>query len=119
MARQEMLDRFGMAAYNDGYRVYTTVDSELQQVARSALVRGLKTYDARHGFRGPERQLAPAVAGEDATGQWLQVLAETAVIADLQPAIVTSIAQDRVQLLLADGESDELLWENAQREATP
>jgi penicillin-binding protein 1A len=119
MARQEMLDRYGMAAYNDGYRVYTTVDSELQQVARSALVRGLKTYDARHGFRGPERQLAPAVAGEDATGQWLQVLAETAVIADLQPAIVTSIAQDRVQLLLADGESDELLWENAQREATP
>ena len=33
MARQEMLDRYGMAAYNDGYHVYTTIDSELQQVA--------------------------------------------------------------------------------------
>jgi penicillin-binding protein 1A len=119
MARQEMLDRYGMAAYNDGFRVYTTIDSELQQVARTALIQGLKTYDARHGYRGPERQLEPALEGEDATEQWLQVLAETAVIADLLPAVVTAIGDDRIELLLPDGERDELLWENAEREATP
>ena len=34
MARQEMLDRYGIAAYSDGYHVYTTISSALQQTAR-------------------------------------------------------------------------------------
>ena len=50
-----MLDRYGMAAYNDGYQVYTTINSELQQVARTAVLNGLITYDERHGYRGPSR----------------------------------------------------------------
>ena len=59
MVRQEMLDRYGMAAYNDGFHVYTTINSRLQEVAREAVINGLLTYDDRHGYRGPERQLAP------------------------------------------------------------
>ena len=58
MVRQEMVDRFGNAA-NDGYVVYTTVDSKMQQAAHDALLKGLRTYDWRHGWRGPER-LHPA-----------------------------------------------------------
>jgi penicillin-binding protein 1A len=119
MARQEMLDRYGMAAYNDGYHVYTTIDSELQQVARRALIDGLKKYDSRHGYRGPERQLAPATEGEDTTDQWLDILAETAVIADLKPAIITAVGEDSVDLLLAGGQRDQLLWENGIRQASP
>ena len=117
MARQEMLDRFGMAAYNDGFHVYTTIDSSLQQVAREALIRGLRTYDARHGYRGPERQLPPASADADNTLRWAEVLRETPVIAGLQPAIVTAVDADSVSLLLADGESDQLLWENGIQQA--
>ena len=60
MVRQEMVERFGNAAYNDGYVVYTTVESKLQQAAHDALLKGLRTYDWRHGWRGPERRLAPA-----------------------------------------------------------
>ena len=56
MVRREMIKRFGNAAYNDGYVVYTTVDSQQQQAARNALLAGLRTYDWRHGWRGPERQ---------------------------------------------------------------
>lgn len=59
MARRRMLQRFGIKAYTAGYNVYTTIDSRLQQVAQQAVVDGLVTYDKRHGYRGPERQLPP------------------------------------------------------------
>ena len=48
MVRQEMVERFGNAAYNDGYVVYTTVESTLQQAAHDALLKGLRTYDWRN-----------------------------------------------------------------------
>jgi penicillin-binding protein 1A len=119
MARQEMLDRYGMAAYNDGYHVYTTIDSELQQVARQALIGGLKTYDGRHGYRGPERKLPLTGEAEEARSHWLSVLAETPVIADLEPAVVTLVDVDKVDLLLADGKTHQLLWENGIQQAAP
>jgi len=119
MARQRMLQRYGMAAYNDGYHVYTTVSSHLQQVARKALIEGLVTYDGRHGYRGPEQRF-PAPEGEpDATGYWLESLADIATIAWQTPAIVTQILEDRVALLFADGSDGELLWENGLASAKP
>ncbi len=57
MARAEMIQRFGKAAYTDGYQVITTVDSELQRAASRALRKALLQYDRRHGFRGPVAQL--------------------------------------------------------------
>ena len=36
MARQEMLQRYGMDAYTNGYHVYTTIDSSLQRIADQA-----------------------------------------------------------------------------------
>ena len=119
MARQEMLQRYGMAAYNDGFDVYTTINSELQQVARQAVIDGLITYDKRHGYRGPERQLPPIAVDGGSRQLWLETLAETAVIAELVPAIVTGVGQDMATLLLADGSDQELWWENGIRQASP
>jgi penicillin-binding protein 1A len=119
MARQEMLDRYGMAAYTDGYHVYTTISSHLQPVARRAVIDGLITYDRRHGYRGPERSMPPEGEGAAEISQWLEALRETAVIADLQPAVVTAVTEDRFSLLLADGSEGELLWENGPSEAAP
>lgn len=56
MARQYAVERYGDAAYTGGYRVYTTIDSELQPAARQALGNGLIAYDLRHGWRGPEQR---------------------------------------------------------------
>jgi penicillin-binding protein 1A len=117
MARQQMLQRYGMAAYNDGFHVYTTINSDLQQVARLAVIDGLTTYDKRHGYRGPERQLAQT--GSDNTQLWVDTLAETAVIAGLLPAVVTAVEQDKVILLLPNGSQQELWWENGLRQAVP
>lgn len=114
MARQQMLQRYGMAAYNDGYHVYTTVSSKLQQVAQKALIDGLITYDLRHGYRGPERHFSPPDGDEggDRTDFYLEALSDIAVIAGQRPAIVTGIHEASVSLIFADGSSGELLWEN-------
>ena len=121
MVRQEMLDRYGVAAYNDGYQVYTTIDTELQKVAREAVVNGLLTYDDRHGYRGPERKL-PTGEGEGGKAplqDWLDVLAQTGVIANLLPAVVTEVAEEQVSIVFADGSRATVLWENGIKQASP
>ena len=55
MARLEVRQRFGAAAENAGYKVYTTIDGRLQAAANRALRIGLIEYDRRHGWRGAGR----------------------------------------------------------------
>jgi penicillin-binding protein 1A len=119
MVRQEMLDRYGTAAYNDGYQVYTTIDGRLQQLARRAVIDGLLAYDDRHGYRGPERKLPPVEEDSNPQEKWLAALAQTPVIADLLPAVVTGVAQEQVEILLADGSSAVVLWDNGLRQTAP
>jgi penicillin-binding protein 1A len=121
MVRQQMLDRYGMAAYNDGYQVYTTIDSTLQQVARKAVINGLLAYDDRHGYRGPERSLPPTDSSADPRVQWLEVLSQTPVIADLEPAVVTAVdtTENQVSILLADGSESYVAWDNGIYRASP
>lgn len=120
MARQEMLERYGMAAYNDGFHVYTTISSHLQQLAQQAVIDGLVTYDKRHGFRGAERQLPPADPNSpdfEADG-WIDALAEMPVIAGLTPAIVTDIYDDGIRFAHKNGSEHDLYWENGLRQAS-
>ncbi|TNF06389.1 MAG: penicillin-binding protein 1A [Gammaproteobacteria bacterium] len=103
MARLEILDMVGTAAYTDGYRVYTTVDSKLQQTAQKAVQTGLIAYDSRHGYRGPEkRQLK-----ED---QWKSVLKETPTLGGLIPAVVVEAKDKSLLVQLSDQEQVEILW---------
>ncbi|MEC9265908.1 MAG: penicillin-binding protein 1A [Pseudomonadota bacterium] len=52
--RRELDDRFGESGlYKGGLSVRTTLDPNLQEIARSALRDGLIAYDRRHGYRGP------------------------------------------------------------------
>ena len=52
--RRFMINEYGLDAYKEGLKVYTTIDSKLQNLAVTALKKGLETYDKRHGFRVPE-----------------------------------------------------------------
>jgi len=116
MARHRMLERYGLSAYTAGYSVYTTLDSRLQAVAREAVIEGLVTYDRRHGYRGPERRLLePPAAGSDTElpiDEWLAVLADTPVLMDMHPAIVTAVDEDGADLLLTGGETARLPFAN-------
>jgi len=58
MVRAEMVRRYGLEAYTDGYKVVTTINAKLQSIANDALRAALLEYDRRHGYRGPiERQI--------------------------------------------------------------
>jgi len=46
--------------YNDGLRVYTTVNIDMQAEARKAVKRGLREFTKRHSYRGPLQQLPQA-----------------------------------------------------------
>ena len=37
IARQAMIDRYGLSVYKDGFSVYTTIDSRLQEIAEKAV----------------------------------------------------------------------------------
>ena len=51
MVRQEVINRYGLRAYKEGWEVYTTIDSNSQRIAYSSLLDELFTYDKRHGWR--------------------------------------------------------------------
>jgi 1A family penicillin-binding protein len=54
--RRELVERFGFQrVYQGGLRVYTTIDSELQQAAEVMLEDGLKDIEKRSGFKHPKR----------------------------------------------------------------
>src|SRR5262249_7282598 len=43
--------------YENGLAVRTTLDASLQEMANKALEHGLRTYDKRHGWRKPTRNV--------------------------------------------------------------
>ncbi|WP_170799319.1 penicillin-binding protein 1A [Stutzerimonas stutzeri] len=107
MARAEMVGRFGSAAYTDGFRVYTTVSSERQIAANNALNSGLIEYDQRHGYRGPEANLANAPCDT-----WLQELAKYRSLSGLQPAAVTQVETSGILVITRDGQEHTVSWDS-------
>ena len=109
MARAEMVGRYGSEAYTEGFRVTTTVPSNLQEIANSAVHEGLITYDQRHGYRGPESRLPGKTLSA-----WTTELGKQRTISGLEPAIVTQVKKDGVQVLTRTGEAhvawDSMKW---------
>ena len=52
--RRFMIQQYGLGAYREGYEVYTSINSSMQNAANSSIAKGLEEYDRRHGFRKPE-----------------------------------------------------------------
>ena len=100
MVRAEMIDRFGDAAYTDGYTVYTTVNSELQEAANRGVRKTLISYSRRHGYLGPEQQLV----GEGTTEREilqsnLSELNKLPTFGGLQPALVVTGKKDELSFI--------------------
>ena len=49
--RAEIINRFGLKAYEEGMNVYTTIDSDMQTNAINALRTNLYKYDQKYGWR--------------------------------------------------------------------
>jgi penicillin-binding protein 1A len=109
MVRLEMINRYGEKALTDGFEVYTTIDSRMQQAADVALNRGLESYDRNHGYRGPEGHLDPSTDGS--VTAWIGVLNATPSIADQHPAVVQAVGTDTITALMGDGNAVTLNWD--------
>ncbi|MBN3194155.1 peptidoglycan glycosyltransferase/peptidoglycan DD-transpeptidase MrcA [Pectobacterium versatile] len=103
MARQEMVKRYGEDAYNDGYKVYTTVTKKLQTAAQDALRNNILAYDMRHGYRGPSKVLWKVGEGVWDQAKMIAALKALPVYGPLSPAIVTSTTADNAIAILSDG----------------
>ena len=103
MVRAHIVDKHGTAdAYNKGYRVYTTVDTRLQQAARTALVNGLRAYDQRHGYRGAESKIkiSQTEDGEIDTAYLNEILSETLEVGGLLPGVITTVEAKEIQVYI-------------------
>lgn len=107
MVRAEMVGRYGSEAYTEGFNVTTTVPSDLQNAANTAVREGLIIYDQRHGYRGPIRRLP------DMDKQaWLSELTKQRSLGGLEPAIVSQIEQSGILVLLRSGTEEAVAWDS-------
>ena len=106
MARQYLYPTYGDAIYTQGFKVYTTIDSKLQETAYLALRKGLLNYDASTGYQGAEPRVDLSSNGSDST------LDQTAMgqfdgitdYGDLFAAIVLSVNNDSIDAILRNGQ---------------
>lgn len=61
MVRDAMYAHLGASAYTEGYNVYTTIDSKLQQAADQALQTAIDAYNKRHRLTSSENQVQGAL----------------------------------------------------------
>ena len=108
MVRAHMEEAYGPEAYTAGYKVRTTLDGRLQHAANTALRQTLLEYDARHGFRKPERHVA---TGKEA-GPPEKALDGIPEVGGLVPAVVTSADARTVAAWARDEGPVEIALEN-------
>jgi penicillin-binding protein 1A len=103
--RRQLIARYGgNGLYGGGLSVRTTLDPKLQQIAVTALRRGLVEYDERHGYRGPLQQFKTM-------NDWAKQLAAIPVPegADTwRAAAVLEVGKDHAKIGFADGKTAEL-----------
>lgn len=118
MVRAELYAKYGEELYSHGLTVITTINANRQAAANAALRRSLLDYDERHGYRGPEAKLDPALVPLLASGspKINAALDDRPLIANLIPAAVIQLSADTLQLLTATGPAtlnkDDFKWGN-------
>ncbi|MFT7721608.1 MAG: PBP1A family penicillin-binding protein [Roseateles sp.] len=102
--RQEMLARFGEAAYTRGLTVTTTLFYAEQSAAQEALRRALFELERRQPFRGPEARVAlPAGEGEGLDDALDAAFDAHPDLGELRTAVLLAQDQAGARLALADG----------------
>jgi penicillin-binding protein 1A len=108
MVRLEIKSRFGDAAQDAGYKVYTTIDGRLQAAANRALRMGLVDYDRRHGWRGAANKVE--LTGNENVDALEKLLDEYGSVGVLQPAIVVTVADKQAQVYIKGQGMANLDW---------
>jgi penicillin-binding protein 1A len=97
MARAEALERYGVEnMYTLGLKIYTTLDSDQQDIALKVLRKHLIDYSRRHGYRGPIETLNLADYPDEASRE--KKLENYNNYQVIEPAIVTSVNEEKAEL---------------------
>lgn len=96
MVRSELVEKFGEQAIDSGYKVYTTINSQLQGYAEESVQQGLEDYDRRHGWRGAEAHDKP--------------LRDFSAYANTYPAEVTKVNAQSFDAQMQDGKIVTVNW---------
>jgi penicillin-binding protein 1A len=116
MVRREMFSRYGDDTYSAGYKVITTLDSNLQRSANYAVRNGLFEFTRRRGYRGPiatltldtEVLMMPYAEWPEELRRQLQDYGNPA---GLSVAIVTALNEDNsVDIMLQEGVASRIEW---------
>lgn len=109
LVRQQLEQMYGDTIYTDGFRVYTTIDSHLQNLTNQAVHDKLLAYDQRHGYRGPEKNLG--IPDLVAMEKWEKEINNMPIINGLEPAAVVDMSNKSVTVLRGNGEMATIPWQ--------
>jgi penicillin-binding protein 1A len=114
------------ALLGGGLSIRSTLDSNLQLIAQTALQAGLDSYDRRHGWRGPLGNVAVDDKFEENLKAFANTEANKVKVAggrnDWQLAVVRSVSRESVRLGLQSGETgtlhaDDVKWASTYKRA--
>jgi penicillin-binding protein 1A len=105
MVRQQVVQRFGEAAYSQGLKVTTSLVSADQDAAQAAVRRGVIDFDRRQAYRGPEDNEDLPDTDADIETAAATALHDHADDDDLRVAVVTHASPKEIVAILASGET--------------
>ena len=96
MARQELYEKYGEDAYTQGFKVYTTVDTNSQRVATNALRKTLRGFDRGSAYRGAEGYLELSKDTDEDTEEIVgKYLSTMHAVDGLEPAVVITASKNK------------------------
>ena len=109
----EMIALYGKEiAETQGFKVYTTAPSDLQNAAQLAVQQNMHNYDERHGYRGHITDIVSlrlALNASEAATE-TDLLQQLDPVDPLQVAMITHVEARRAEALLANGTSITIDW---------
>ncbi len=100
MVRDHMVQRYGEAAYTDGYTVHTTLNTRLQAAANQGIRQALTDYSRRHGYHGPEDHYdVEGLSEEEALTHWRELIDRTPRYGGLTPAVVIAATDEALRVM--------------------
>ena len=115
MVRQKMIEQFGDDALTQGYRVTTTIQSDLQTTANDSIRDGLTVYNHRQGWREAEQhfELSKDELAISAAKHLQGIATQNGFI----PVLVLNHYEKRIDVVLHNGNTltmdvDDQQWNN-------
>lgn len=106
MTRQAMYEKYGEEAYIQGFKVYTTVDSQHQIWATDALRKGLLDFDRYQSYRGAESHIDLSALKQQNLYEEIDVaMSQIFDSGTMLPAVVLNASPSEIEVYLRGGKT--------------